>query len=162
MPHAFDSFATMRSAAKGKKSHGALLFLALEFLILFVHAPVYAQVAKIDNPGPPKAHSSRTSTIDSRVSVFAKNLELTEAQQSAVKKILQDRQRQSLRIRLDGSTSGADRIEQFRILQQNTVARIRAVLNEEQKKKYDPFATQKVQQTPERSVEDWLKLTTPH
>ena len=51
---------------------------------------------------------------------------------------------------------------QFRALQDNTVERIRAVLNEEQKKKYDPLAVRRVQPAPDqRSVEDWLKATTP-
>jgi len=80
-----------------------------------------------------------------------------------VKRILEERQQQSFRIRQDSSISGADRIEKFRLLQVSTVARIRAVLNEEQRKKYEPFATEKLKPTPpERSVEDWLKLTTPH
>jgi Spy/CpxP family protein refolding chaperone len=141
---------------------GALLLLALVVPILLSRTPVYAQVAKVENPEPKKPQRYRTSTIDSRVSLLAKGLDLTEAQQSAVKKILEERRQQSLRIRQNASISGGDRIEQFRILQQSTVARIRAVLNEEQRKKYDPFASQKIQQTPERSVEDWLKLTTPH
>lgn len=141
---------------------GALLLLALGVPIFLPRTPVYAQAAKVENPEPKKPQRYKTSTIESRVSLLAKSLELTEAQQASVKKILEERRQQSLRIRQAPSITGADRIEQFRVLQQSTVARIRAVLNEEQRKKYDPFATQKIQQTPERSVEDWLKLTTPH
>jgi Spy/CpxP family protein refolding chaperone len=124
---------------------------------------VYAQAAKVENPEPPKPRHYKASSIDSRVNTFAKNLDLTEAQKSAVKRILEERQQQSFRIRQDSSISGADRIDKFRLLQLSTVARIRAVLNEEQRKKYEPFATEKLERTPpERSVEDWLKLTTPH
>jgi hypothetical protein len=37
------------------------------------------------------------------------------------------------------------------------------VLNDEQKKKYDPLAVRRLQPAPEqRSVEDWLEATTPH
>lgn len=155
--------ARMTSGTKAANHGGrALLLLALGVSVLSPRTLVYAQVAKVDNPQPQKSQRDRPSAIDSRVSVFAKSLDLTEAQQSAVKKILEERRQQSLHIRQDPSITGSDRIERFRVLQQNTVARIRAVLNEEQRKKYDPFATQKVQQTPERSVEDWLKLTTPH
>jgi len=94
--------------------------------------------------------------------VFAKNLDLTEAQQTAVKKILEQRQQEALRIRNDSSVSGSVRIERFRALQDNTVERIRAVLNEEQKKKYDPLAVRRRQPaSDQRSVEDWLKVTTP-
>jgi hypothetical protein len=94
--------------------------------------------------------------------VLAKNLDLNESQQVAVKKILEQRQQETLRLRRDPSISGSTRIEQFRALQDNTVQRIRAVLNEEQKKKYDPLAVRRIQPAPEqRSVEDWLKVTTP-
>jgi Spy/CpxP family protein refolding chaperone len=160
---AHSSPARTKSAAKVTNYRGGtLLLLSLGILILLLSAPVYAQLAKVDQPAPQKPQRYKTSTIDGRVSLLAKGLDLTEAQQSAVKKILEERREQSLRIRQDPSITGGDRIERFRVLQQNTVARIRAVLNEEQRRKYDPFATQKVQQTPERSVEDWLKLTTPH
>jgi hypothetical protein len=101
-------------------------------------------------------------SIDDRVRVFAKNLNLTEAQQAAVKKILEQRQQEGLRIRNDSSISGSIRIEQFRALQDNTVMRIRAVLNDEQKKKYDPLAVRKVPHAPDqKSVEDWMKATNP-
>ena len=68
-----------------------------------------------------------------------------------------------MRIRLDSSISGRDRIDQFRALQDDTVRRIRAVLNDEQKKKYDPLAVRQIKPAEnQRSVEDWIKATTPH
>jgi len=102
------------------------------------------------------------SSLDDRVSQFAKSLDLSEAQQSAVKKILEQRQQQTLRIRLEPSISGSARISQFRALQESTVERIRAVLNEEQKKKYNPLVPRTIPQTPQPSVEDWIKVSTPH
>ena len=153
----------MRSIALPKYCVRALLLLTLGTPFLVPPTGVCAQAAKVENPEAPKPRPYKASSIDSRVNVFAKNLDLTEAQKLAVKKILEERQQQSLRIRQNSSISGADRIEQFRNLQYSTVARIRAVLNEEQRKKYEPFATEKLKPTtPERSVEDWLKLTTPH
>jgi len=153
----------MRFGALANYYVTGLLFLTLTTPFLLPHANVYAQVAKVENAEAPKPGRSKASSIDSRVNIFAKNLDLSEAQKSSVKRILEERQQESLRIRQNSSISGADRIEQFRILQHSTVARIRAVLNEEQRKKYEPFATEKLKPTtPERSVEDWLKLTTPH
>ena len=108
-----------------------------------------------------RRHYSRPG-LDERVSQFAKSLDLSEAQQSAVKKILEERQQQSLRIRRDASISGSARISQFRALQETTVEQIRAVLNEEQKKKYNPLAPRKIPQTEQPSVEDWLKAITLH
>jgi hypothetical protein len=92
---------------------------------------------------------------------LAKALDLTTEQQSAVKSILEHRQQKTLSIRRDPSLSGGARIERFRMLQEATVERIRAVLNDEQKKKYDPLAARHAQSTPEHSVEDWLKASTP-
>ena len=153
----------MRFGALANYYVTGLLFFTLTTPFLLPHTSVYAQVAKVENAEAPKPGHSKASSIDSRVNIFAKNLDLSEAQKSSVKRILEERQQESLRIRQNSSISGADRIEQFRILQHSTVARIRAVLNEEQRKKYEPFATEKLKPTtPERSVEDWLKLTTPH
>jgi hypothetical protein len=127
----------------------ALLCLALVLPALLLSAPAFAQ----------RGHRP---TLDDRVRVLARSLELNEAQQAAVKKILEQRQQETLRIRLDSSISGATRIERFRALQDNTVERIRALLNEEQKKKYDPLAVRRIAPAPDqKSVEDWLKVTNP-
>ena len=145
MPSYNKTFATkLRSC-----SLRALLCLAQVFQVLLVSAPAVAQRGHIP-------------TIDDRVRVLARSLDLNEAQRVAVKKILEQRQKETLRIRQDTSISGGARIERFRALQDNTVERIRAVLNEEQKKKYDPLAVRRTQPAPQqRSVEDWLKITTP-
>ena len=100
-------------------------------------------------------------SLDDRVNRFARNLDLSESQRSAVKRILEQRQQQILRMRSDASISGSTRISQFRALQENTVSQIRAVLNEEQRKKYNPLAPRDIPQTPQPSVEDWIKAVTP-
>lgn len=147
---------------------GVVLILVLGLLTscLCVRS-TFAQVAgaaspQTPSPQTPPALRRRAQTIDDRVKMLAKGLDLNETQQSAVKKILEQRQQETLRIKRDPSISGQARIEQFRALQDNTVEKIRAVLSEQQRQKYDPIATRKLQQAPERSVEDWLKATTPH
>ncbi len=145
MPSYNNTFATKPLSC----SLRALLFLALVLPVLLLSAPAVAQ----------RGHRP---TIDDRVKVLARSLELNEAQQAAVKKILEQRQQEALRIRQDASISGGARIERFRALQDHTVERIRAVLNEEQRKKYDPLAVRRVAPaSDQKSVEDWLKVTTP-
>ena len=145
MPSYNNTFATMPRS----RSLRALLFLAVVLPVLLLSAPAVAQ----------RGHRP---TIDDRVKVLSRTLELNEAQQAAVKKILEQRQQEALRIRQDASISGAARIERFRALQDHTVERIRAVLDEEQKKKYDPLAVRRVAPaSDQKSVEDWLKVTTP-
>lgn len=111
-----------------------------------------------DTKPHPRTFGRRTITTDDQVKRFAESLDLSETQRSDVKRILEFRQVQTRRIRLDGSLSGAERISRFRSLQDSTVARIRAVLNDEQKKKYDPLLVRQAQKDPpSASVEDWMK-----
>jgi hypothetical protein len=156
-----ESAARKTFARRLRRCRGAaFLLLALGVPILMAIPPAAAQEAGAAKPAP-RARRYRRASIDDRVKRLAKSLDLSEAQQSEVKKILEQRQQQMLRIRLNPSISGSTRIDQFRALQDKTVERIRAVLNDEQKKKYDPLASRKLQAKPERSVEDWLKATTP-
>jgi hypothetical protein len=108
---------------------------------------------QIQTPG-----KRRILTQDDQVKRFAESMDLSETQQSEVKKILEFRQAQTRRIRLDESLSGAERISRLRTLQDSTVVWIRALLNDEQKKKYDPLAVRQAQKSsPQPSVEDWMK-----
>jgi hypothetical protein len=121
------------------------------------NVPGYGQTVVARDLDSQVQRPSSRGTIEDRVRVLAKTLHLDEAQQFAIKKILEQRQLEMWRIRRGSSTSGAVRIDRFRALQQSTVEQIRAVLNEEQKKNYDPFATRRLplpQQ--DRSVEEWL------
>lgn len=140
----------------------SFLFVALVVLFFLRVAPVVAQEAGAASPARQTHRGYRRPSLDDRIKVLAKSLDLNEAQQSAVKKILEQRQQETLRLRLDPSMNGEARIDRVRALQENTVARIRAVLNDEQKKRYDPLAVRRIQPAPDqRSVEDWLKATTP-
>ena len=117
-------------------------------------------------PQPTPAHPARSpqrrATLDDRVKAFSKALDLIDAQQVAVKRILEQRQEEILRLRQDGSISGEERIGRLRAVQDQTILRIRSVLNDDQKKKYDPLAVREI--TPpqgQKTVEEWLKETTP-
>jgi hypothetical protein len=96
--------------------------------------------------------------MNEQVKRFAESLDLSESQQSEVMKIFEFRQVQTRRIRLDGSLSGDERISRLRVLQDSTVMWIRGVLNDEQKKKYDPLAVRQAEKSSSQpSVEDWMK-----
>ena len=117
-------------------------------------------------PQPTPAHPARSpqrrATLDDRVKAFSKALDLSDAQQVAVKRILEQRQAEILRLRQDGSISGEERIGRLRAVQDQTVLRIRSVLNDDQKKKYDPLAVREIPPPQgQKTVEEWLKETTP-
>ena len=151
------------SVARSKNSLGKILMLGA--LVLPASVPLTGIQAEGQTSGSvetkPQTQTPsrrRTITIDDQVKRFAESMDLSETQQLEVKKTLEFQQVQTRRIRLDGSLSGAERISRLRVLQDSTVAWIRAVLNDEQKKKYDPLAVRQAQKSsPQPSVEDWMK-----
>jgi hypothetical protein len=158
---------TPANCRKGSKLLG--LCVAAFLLNGFSATRLVGQEAQAKDAAPAvtvPAHTThpthRSVTLDDRVKGLTAALNLNEAQQAAVKKILEQRHQETLRIARDPSIPGSDRIGRLRALQDQTVERIRAVLNDEQKKKYDPLAVRKVTPAPEqKSVEDWLKVTNP-
>ena len=134
------------------------LILTIGFFAFFQAFP---EDQKSGNVAPHNQMQRRNNrpTLDERVRQFAKNLDLSEAQQSAVKEILEQQQQEILRIRQDPSMIGRAGIDGVRALQEITVKRIRAILNEEQRKKYDPLAPRRLPPAQQPGVEDWLKVT---
>ena len=148
------------------ENRSTLVGVCMSMLLLnaVLASPLAAQANDVApaTPAQPAHPSHRRLTLDDRVKGFATALGLNDAQQAAVKKILEQRQQETLRLRRDTSIPGSVRIERLRALQDQTVQRIRLVLNDEQKKKYDPLAVRQAGPAPgQKSVEDWLKVTTP-
>lgn len=108
-------------------------------------------------PPPPQRSFYRRTTLDEQVKRFTKMVDLDESQQVGLKSVLERQQGQARQIRLDTSLSGVDRVSRLRDLQQDTVLKIRALLNEEQKKKYDPQNRQSQTNASDSYVNDWLK-----
>lgn len=133
-------------------------------LSLLAGGVLLAHLAVGQAPGvaSPQRHTQsvyRRRSLDERVKSFAETLNLDPAQQAGVKAVLERQQREARQIQFDQSLLGAERIGRFRALQQDTVSRIRALLNEEQRKKYDPLNHATTTTTSQPSVEDWLKAT---
>ena len=122
----------------------------------------HVAVGQVPGAAAPQRHTQsvyRRHSVDERVKSFAETLNLDQTQQAGVKAVLERQQREARQIQFDQSLSGAERIGRFRALQQDTVSRIRGLLNEEQKKKYDPLNHGTTATTSQPSVEDWLKST---
>ena len=137
------------------------------FLILLLPAGLLApgswaagQASGGDGSQRQKGSRFKRPSLDVQVKRLAETLDLSETQQSEVKKILERRQEQSNRILRDPSPSGVDRVGKFRALNQSTVAQIRAILSDQQKEKYNPLGQSGIPRTsPQPSVEDWLKAS---
>jgi hypothetical protein len=136
-----------------------LNFKAIVFVLgsVLVVSSADAQTTTNAAPASPQRSFYRRSTLDERVKRFAKALNLDETQQVGLKKVLEHQQVQTRQIQLDQSLSGTDRISRIRDLQRDTVSQIRALLNEEQKKKYDPLNHTTETNSSDSYVNDWLK-----
>jgi hypothetical protein len=105
----------------------------------------------------------RESVLEQRVKLLSAELGLDAQQQTEVRRILEDQRRQVMRVWSDTSGSAAYRVNATRTISDRTGDRIRALLNEEQKAKYNrprkPRTAAEGSGTP--SVEDWMKATNP-
>ncbi len=159
-----------KAARRGRRRAGSLGLLVL---VLAVNAalPALARATSATagvGRGPagstgPRLPRGRRSGLEARVATLTRALGLDTEQQAAVRKVLQD-QRQQVQWIWDGEApSAADRIAATRKVSRSTADRIRAILNEEQRKKYDPPQ----QGDPGKTigglhVEDWMKGETKH
>ena len=151
-------FASLVSGARRPVRFLLLLILCLPGFLS--SEPALGQDSAVAHPAQRSPYHHTRVTIDDQVKVLVKNLDLNQEQQEAVKKILERRQQESVHIM--HSSTGPDAIDRFRALQAGTVEQIRAVLNDEQKKKYNPLAPRPPQASDQPSVQDWIKVTTPH
>jgi hypothetical protein len=137
--------------------------LSLAFLLAtsWSGTPAWTQSLPLADSGTEAPPARMRGNLDQRVARLTQALQLSEPQQSAVRGILEQRKEQFWRIRHDPSLPGSERIERVRALQQATAEQIRGVLNDEQKKKYDPLAVRRLEPARgQRPVEDWLDLIT--
>jgi Spy/CpxP family protein refolding chaperone len=107
-------------------------------------------------------HTSE-SGLDSRVQMLTKALDLDTAQQAQLKSVLENQREQLLKILHDGTVPATDRLGAARAVGMQTADRIRALLTEEQRKKYKPPVQPHEPATGEgaRTVEDWMKMAQP-
>ena len=96
-------------------------------------APAQQSVA----PGRPVYRHQQVVTVDDRLRRLTQYLELSAEQQAKVRVILQQRQAMAERLRAAGSVSAIDRVRQIQAMDRQIVARIKAELTEEQRRKYD-------------------------
>jgi hypothetical protein len=130
--------------------------------LFLLSASISAQVADSARAPQRVIPSHQRLSPDERGKGLARYLELDEAQQIVLQKILEQQQQEVLQMRFTPVPRGSAQIDRFRAIQDKTVNRIRAVLNQEQRKKYDLMVIRRA--TPpasKTSVQDLLKAATP-
>jgi len=99
----------------------------------------------------------RVAPLDRRVNLLAKELGLDATQKARVKKVLERQREQIARVWNDSSIPPARRVSATQAIGDQTADRIRALLNEEQRKKYiQPRKRDVAAGTPGADVEAWM------
>ena len=99
--------------------------------------------------------------LDQRIALMSAELALDERQQAELRRILINQRMQVMRLWNDTSVPAASRVGATRVISEQTGNQIRAMLNEEQKAKYNqPRKPRDATADPgARSVEDWMSAT---
>ncbi len=114
--------------------------------------------------GPPRAPSHSPAgggTLDHRVKVLVKALDLDSRQQAELWKILESQRQAVTKIWSDPALLAAERAPATRAVEDRTAEEIRAILNDEQKKRYNPPKPQGAQ-VPPPNVEAWMERQALH
>jgi Spy/CpxP family protein refolding chaperone len=94
-------------------------------------------------PAQGEEHGQRTGrsmpSVDDQMAAMTEQLNLTADQQAKIKPLLQDQHDQMQGLMKDQSMSPDDRRAKARSVHQSTVAKVREILNDDQKKKYDAW-----------------------
>lgn len=123
-----------------KKNATRFLITALALAVLSL--PVLAQGTSAPPAGEGQGHHHGMPSIDERVAHMTKALGLSEDQQTKVKSILTNQHEQMTSLKQDTSTAPQDRRAKFQEIHQSTQQKIRDVLTDDQKAKFDQMQEQ--------------------
>jgi protein CpxP len=103
----------------------------------------------------------RASALEQRVALLSAELGLDAQQQAEVRRILEDQRQQVAKVWSDTAVPAAYRVNATRSISERTGDRIRALLTEEQKAKYNQprKPREAAEHSDAPSVEDWMKAT---
>lgn len=112
---------------------------------------------------PPQgtARSMQPPTIDDQVRALTQELSLTGEQPAKVKTMLEDQRQQAMTIVNDGSISREDKILKLQTLREGTIAKVRGILSDDQKKKLDQMLQVDEEQQPPRREQQSNPPPTP-
>ncbi len=131
----------MRADAIDRRRIGAVLLVIALALPGICLDP--AQAAAAGQPGQaaaPRHQAPRHATgssLDDRVKLLTKGLGLDAKQQAELRKVLEDQREQVRNVWAETTVPGAYRIGETQAIENRTGDQIRALLNDEQKKKYN-------------------------
>ena len=93
---------------------------------------------------------SQPPSIDDQVKVLAQELNLSDDQQAKSRTILEDQRQQAATVIGDNTLSRDDKVQKIRALRETTIAKVRGILNDDQKKKLDQMLQEPGQAPPSK------------
>ena len=96
------------------------------------------------------ADGRQMPTVDEQLQKLTKALTLTDDQQTKIKPVLESQRTQMEAIRNDTSGNRRESFAKMRDVHEKTVTQVKAVLNDDQKKKYDEIQEQMKQEGRDR------------
>jgi hypothetical protein len=105
----------------------------------FMPAHAVAEV-ELESRAAPKQHAVRygvATSLEDRVKLLAKELELDASQQSELKKLLESQREQVRRVWDESSLAAPYRVSATQAISERTADQIRLLLNDKQKQKYN-------------------------
>jgi hypothetical protein len=147
------------SGWRSRKLFNFLMVLTLNYLICG-QASAEVQTPK---DTPVSVNPSQSNSLEKRVMSFAQTLDLDAKQQSALRQVLEVQREQVMKVWSDSSVPASYRISATQAISNKTADQIRALLNEDQRKKYNAprQAHEAATGTNKRSVEEWMEATKP-
>jgi hypothetical protein len=122
-------------------------------------AAVKSDMPRAGGPRHPPQHLTAEQALNERVSRMTRALELNEAQQARLREILTNERQQIMKLRTDNPHPGAERVGPALAILDRTREEIRAMLNEEQKKKYPAVVPRDMTAPANADVDYWMRLT---
>jgi hypothetical protein len=106
-----------------------------------------------------RAHRRTAQSLEYRVRVLTRSLDLDAGQQGRLRRMLEDQRDQLARVRTDPALAPADRQGAVKAILDRTGDRIRAMLNDEQRLKYQAKVPRGVTSAGQADVEYWMAKT---
>ncbi|HEV3040207.1 MAG TPA: hypothetical protein VHA33_20755 [Candidatus Angelobacter sp.] len=136
-----------------------LIFLCIALFSLGAFAQQPQQQQPPSGQGTPPATDQagqgehrQAPTVDEQVKRLSDRINLTDDQQAKAKTILEDQHAQAQVLLNDNAMSADDKRQKFMTLRQTTISKIRDILNDDQKKKFDAYLAE-MQSAPKEKPE---------
>jgi len=113
-------------------------------IVLLAGGTLALAAATAQQPAPAQGEHSQhmgrsMPSVDDQVAAMTEKLNLSADQQAKIKPLLQDQQDQMQSLMKDQSLSPDDRRAKAKSVHQSTTAKVRDLLNDDQKQKYDAW-----------------------